>query len=124
MEHNAEPHRLTQSPSGHFHAKDFSQVKEPMHSINVPQSLLELNVSPTSSSAHTDDVTERQIDVCIPSQREAPHIDLEIVELLLTAKDIMIEQILEKQISNEFCRRFTIQLATKQSKNFIKWNSI
>ena len=54
------------------------------------------------------------MDISIPSERDATDVDLEIVQLLLATKDIIIERILEKQLSNEFYRRFTIQFPNKQ----------
>ncbi|CAF4390964.1 unnamed protein product, partial [Adineta steineri] len=61
-----------------------------------------------------DNVTERQLDISIPSERDAPDVDLEIVQLVLATKDIIVERTLEKQISNDFYRRFTLQFKDKQ----------
>lgn len=58
---------------------------------------------------------ERQVDISIPSEREAADLDLEIVQLLLAAKGIIVKPLLDKQICNEFYRRFTFQFANKQS---------
>ncbi len=69
---------------------------------------------PQQSFIPTDKITDRQLDISIPSQRDAPEVDLEIVQLLLATKDIIVERILDKQISNEFYRRFTLQLKEKQ----------
>jgi hypothetical protein len=62
----------------------------------------------------SENITDRQLDISIPSERDTTDVDLEIVQLLLATKDIIIERILDKQISNEFYRRFTIQFSNKQ----------
>jgi hypothetical protein len=54
------------------------------------------------------------LDISIPSAKDAPEVDLEIVELLLATKNIIIERTLETQISNEFYRRYTLQFKNKQ----------
>jgi hypothetical protein len=59
------------------------------------------------------------LDISIPSERDAADVDLEIVQLLLATKDIIIERILDKHISNEFYRRFTIQFPSKQITDHI-----
>ncbi|CAF2078344.1 unnamed protein product [Rotaria magnacalcarata] len=89
-----------------FHSND-SQAKGP---ICPPTPTSQLN----KPSVLTDNVIEGQLDISIPSQQDANDIDLEIVELILAGKDIIIEQILSNQTSNEFYRRYTIQLKTKQ----------
>ncbi len=68
------------------------------------------------SSVVTDNIIERQLDISIPSERHAPDVDLEIVQLVLATKDIIIERTLEKQISNEFYRRYTLQFKNKEGK--------
>jgi hypothetical protein len=70
------------------------------------------------SAVVTDNIKERQLDISIPSERDAPEVDLEIVQLLLATKDIIIEQTFKKQISNEFYRRYTLQVKSKQGKQF------
>ena len=62
----------------------------------------------------TDNVEERQLSVVIPSEKEAPMIDLEIVQLLLGTRNIENKHISEDTVSNEYHRRFTLQLQDKQ----------
>lgn len=61
-----------------------------------------------------DNPLERQVDVSIPSERDASDIDLEIVQLLLATKDMIVEPLLGKQVSTEFYRRFTLQFPNRQ----------
>jgi hypothetical protein len=78
--------------------------------LNKSRTPSQLKKSPIPS----ENITDRQLDISIPSERDAADVDLEIVQLLLATKDIIIERILDKHISNEFYRRFTIQFPSKQ----------
>lgn len=62
----------------------------------------------------TENVQERQLDVVIPPEKVAPMIDLEIVQLLLGTRNIDNKHILDDTVSNEYHRRFTLQLQNKQ----------
>ncbi|CAF4736765.1 unnamed protein product [Rotaria sp. Silwood1] len=74
----------------------------------------QLNKSPAQSSTSIDKIIERQLDISIPSEQAAPDVDLEIIELILATKNIIIERTLKNQISNEFYRRYTLQFQNKQ----------
>lgn len=58
---------------------------------------------------------DQQVDVSIPSEHEATDLDSEIVQLLLATKGVIAKPLLDKQISNEFYRRFTLQFPSRQS---------
>ncbi|CAF5127480.1 unnamed protein product [Rotaria sp. Silwood1] len=75
----------------------------------------QLNKSPAQSSTSIDKIIERQLDISIPSEQAAPDVDLEIIELILATKNIIIERTLKNQISNEFYRRYTLQFQNKQA---------
>jgi hypothetical protein len=97
--------------SSSLQSDHYRSNKTPTHRSFKPKPPSQLNKSPIL----TDNIVERQLDISIPSERDANEVDLEIVQLLLATKDINIERILEKQISNEFYRRFTLQFKDKQT---------
>jgi hypothetical protein len=98
-------HSSPSSPSDHYRSNN-----TPIRRSNQSRPSSQLK----KSSLPIDNLIERQLDISIPSEREAPEVDLEIVQLLLATKNIIVERILEKQISNEFYRRFTLQFKTKK----------
>ncbi|UJR14782.1 hypothetical protein I4U23_001770 [Adineta vaga] len=95
-------------PSNHI------QSKTPIPGVVKSRPPSHLKKSPIQSTVITENVAERQLDISIPSERDAPDVDLEIVQLVLATKDIMIERTLEKQISNDFYRKYTLQFKSKQ----------
>jgi hypothetical protein len=98
--------RSSSSQNDHYH----NSSKTPNHRFNKSRPPSQLKKMPIP----IDNLIERQLDICIPSERDATEVDLEIVQLLLATKNIIVERILEKQISNEFYRRFTLQFNNKQ----------
>jgi len=93
------------SQSDYYHS-----IKTPNHRFNKSRPPSQLKKIPIP----IDNLEERQLDISIPSEQDTTEVDLEIVQLLLATKKIIVERILEKQISNEFYRRFTIQLKSKK----------
>lgn len=57
---------------------------------------------------------DRQIDVSLPPTTVAGAVDLEIVELLLSARDISVERVVSRDVSNPFNQRLTLQLKNKE----------
>ncbi|CAF0879818.1 unnamed protein product [Didymodactylos carnosus] len=57
---------------------------------------------------------EYQLDIVLPGEKDAPLVDKEIVELILTNKGFRVQQIFN-EINNDIFRRFTVELETKDS---------
>ena len=57
---------------------------------------------------------DRQIDVSLPPVAVAKEVDLEIVELSLSARDTPVERVVSRDVSNSFNQRFTLQLKNRE----------
>lgn len=57
---------------------------------------------------------DRQIDVSLPPVAVAKEVDLEIVELSLSARDTPVERVVSRDVSNSLNQRFTLQLKNRQ----------
>ena len=97
-----------------------SPTATPKHRVLKSRPPSTTKKSPIQSTILTENVAERQLDICIPSEKDAPDVDLEIVQLVLATKDIIVERQLDKQVSNDFYRRYTLQFKSKQSKELLR----
>ncbi|CAF0856222.1 unnamed protein product [Adineta ricciae] len=91
-----------------------SPTATPKHRVLKSRPPSTTKKSPIQSTILKENVAERQLDICIPSEKDAPDVDLEIVQLVLATKDIIVEPQLDKQVSNDFYRRYTLQFKSKQ----------
>jgi len=79
----------------------------------------------TTQKKSSSSSKESQLDVIIPSETEAKDMDLEIVQLLLATREILVEHIQSNDVSTDFYRRFTLQFPTKDlAEDFLRTNSI
>jgi hypothetical protein len=93
-----------------------AQSKAPSRRQRKPKPSPQMKNSPVQSTITMDNVTERQLDVSIPSEKQAPDVDLEIVQLVLATKDIHAQLMLDVHVSNDWYRRYTLQFKDKQGK--------
>ncbi|CAF1120872.1 unnamed protein product [Rotaria sordida] len=109
IENHINSNRSLSSQSSRINSNNIQGKQRILQSVQS-RPLSQLN----KSSILIDKAIERQLDISIPSEQDAPDIDLEIIELILATKHIIIERTLEKQVSNEFYRRYTLQFKNKQ----------
>ena len=103
-----------------YHKTVQSHVR-PDQSHAERESRLEPTLSPASSQSSSampaENAADKQLDISLPPTSDAPDVDLEVVQLLLERKGITIVRVVNDQISNDFYRRFTLELFSRQGKN-------
>lgn len=96
--------------------------RKPFHrteSIPAPQYPPSTASTPRKPFVQINDVN-RQIDVSYPSLNLAPQIDMEIIEMILSAQGIQVETKLNESEDKHF-RRGTLQLETVASKSSVSF---